>query len=76
MKQKLLFIKMAWNVLFTQKDKGWIFFKLNEEQQLAFLRNEPVDFTVRYMGVDERAVEKIVKRMEKPNEDIGSNNPE
>ncbi len=64
MKEKLLFIKMVWNVL-RNKESGWMFFKMTEQQQLDFLNEEKdVDITFRYIGMDKRVVSKIIKRIE------------
>ena len=64
MKQKLLFIKMVWMVL-RNKETGWMFFKMNDQQQLDFLNDvQDVDITFRYIGMDKRVVSKIVKRLE------------
>ena len=64
MKQKLLFIKMVWMVL-RNKETGWMFFKMNDQQQLDFLNDvQDVDITFRYIGMDKRVVSKIAKRLE------------
>jgi hypothetical protein len=64
MKQKLLFIKMIWDVL-RNKETGWMFFQMTERQQLDFLNNKKdVDINFRYVGMDKRVVLKIIKRIE------------
>lgn len=66
MKAKLLFIKMVWNVL-RNKETGWMFFQMTEQQQKDFLNNtEDVDITFRYVGMDKRVVEKVVNRLIEP----------
>lgn len=63
MKQKLVFLKMLWRVL-RNKEQGWIWFKLNEQEQKNFLTNkEPTEITVRFIGVDKRVIEKIIETM-------------
>lgn len=63
MKQKFMFIKMLWMML-RNKENGWIFFRMTEEQQKDFLGDKKdVDITFRYVGVDKRVVEKITKRL-------------
>jgi hypothetical protein len=64
MKQKFLFIKMLWMVI-RNKENGWMFFRMTEQQQKDFLNNvQDVDITVRYIGLDKKVVEKIVHRLE------------
>lgn len=63
MKQKLLFIKMLWMVL-RNKENGWMFFRMTDEQQKDFLNEEKdIDITFRYVGMDKRVIEKIVQRL-------------
>lgn len=63
MKQKLLFIKMVWMVL-RNKQNGWMFFRMTDEQQKDFLNDEKdIDITFRYVGMDKRVIEKIVERL-------------
>lgn len=64
LKTKILFIKMCWKVL-TNTEQGWIFFRLSEKQQQAFLNGNNVnEITFRYLGVDKRVIEILVKRFE------------
>jgi hypothetical protein len=64
MKQKFLFIKMLWMVI-RNKENGWMFFRMTEQQQKAFLNDvQDVDITFRYIGMDKKVVEKIVNRLE------------
>ena len=64
MKTKWLFIKMCWKVL-TNKEQGWIFFKLNEQQQKSLINGGNTTYTkFRYLGVDKKVVELLVKRFE------------
>lgn len=64
LKIKLLFIKMCWKVL-TNTEHGWIFFRLTEKQQQAFLNGNNVDeITFRYLGVNKSVIEILVKRFE------------
>jgi hypothetical protein len=64
MKQKFLFIKMLWMVI-RNKENGWMFFRLTEQQQKDFLNDvQDVDITFRYIGMDKKVVEKIVHRLE------------
>lgn len=64
LKTRFLFLRMIWRVL-TNKEDGWIFFKMDDKQQISFLKNDKtVIVNIRYMGVDKRVVEKIVERME------------
>lgn len=66
MKEKLLFIKMLWSIL-QNKQSGYVFFKMTEEQQCDFKNNKKaIDIDVRYIGVDSEVVSKIVSRLEKP----------
>ena len=63
MKQKILFIKLIWNVL-TNKESGWLFFKMTNQQQLDFLNNtKDVDINLRYVGFDKRVITKIMDRL-------------
>lgn len=62
--QKVLFIKMIWSVI-RGKQKGFIFFRLTDEQQKQFIDNSTsININIRFLGVDERVVKKIVKRLE------------
>ena len=64
MKQKILFMKLLWSVL-RNKESGYVFFKITPEQQMIFLNNSgELDIKVRYIGVDDRVVEKLIKRIE------------
>ena len=66
MKQKFLFIKMLWMVL-RNKESGWMFFRITEQQQEEFLNNKnDIDITFRYVGMDKRVVEKVVNRLIEP----------
>lgn len=66
MKQKFLFIKMLWMVL-RNKENGWIFFRMTEQQQKDFLNDvEDVNIRFRYVGMDKRVVEKVVNRLGEP----------
>jgi hypothetical protein len=66
MRQKFLFIKMVWMVL-RNKESGWIFFRMTEQQQKDFLNDvEDVDIRFRYVGMDKRVVEKVVNRLVEP----------
>ena len=50
------------------KEQGWIFFRLTDSQQKQLINNETTDeITFRHVGVDIRAVDKIVKRLENGN---------
>ena len=63
MKQKLLFIRMAWKVV-NNKENGWIFFKMSNQQQLDFLNNtNDVNINLRYVGMDSRVISKLVDRL-------------
>lgn len=56
---------MIWKVL-TNKEQGWIFFKMDEREQESFLNNDKtVIVNIRYLGVDKRVIDKIVDRIEK-----------
>ena len=62
---RLRFIKMMWYVA-TGKAGNWLFFRMTDEQQKDFLNDtNDVQIDVRYMGIDKRVVEKIIKRIEK-----------
>lgn len=62
--QKILFIKMIWSIM-RGKQKGYIFFRLTDEQQKEFINNsKSIDISIRFLGVDEKVVEKIVQRLE------------
>lgn len=64
MKEKLLFIKVLWSVL-RNKESGWVFFKMNDQQQFDFKNNiKSVDIDVRYIGVDHEVVSKISSRLQ------------
>jgi hypothetical protein len=64
MKQKILFIRMLWSVL-RNKQSGWIFLRMGYEVQKDFLNNtKDVEVAIRYIGVDKRVIEKIVKRLQ------------
>jgi hypothetical protein len=64
MRQKFLFIKMLWSVI-SGKQKGWVFLKITDQQQIDFLNNEKnVELIIRYLGVDDKVIKKIVKRLE------------
>jgi len=66
MRQKFLFIKMVWMVL-RNKESGWIFFRMTEQQQKDFLNDvEDVNIRFRYVGMDKRVVEKVVNRLVEP----------
>ena len=66
MRQKFLFIKMLWMVL-RNKESGWIFFRMTEQQQKDFLNDvQDVDIRFRYVGMDKRVVEKVVNRLVEP----------
>jgi hypothetical protein len=63
MKQKLLFIRMAWKAV-NNKENGWIFFKMSQQQQLDFLNNtNDVNINFRYVGMDSRVISKLVDRL-------------
>jgi hypothetical protein len=64
MKTKFLFIRMCWSVFFNQQP-GWIFFRLTEKQQDDFLNSKDtdIDISIRYLGVDQRIIEKLAKRL-------------
>ncbi len=64
MRTKFLFIKLLWGVMFN-KQQGWIFFRLTEQQQDDFLNSidKELDIPIRYLGVDKRIIEKLVKRL-------------
>lgn len=63
MKQKLLFIRMAWKVM-NNKENGWVFFNMTNQQQLDFLNNtNNVNINFRYVGMDSRVISKIVDRL-------------
>jgi hypothetical protein len=55
---------MCWSVFFN-KQPGWIFFRLTEKQQDDFLnsRDRDIDISIRYLGVDQRIIEKLAKRL-------------
>lgn len=66
MRQKFLFIRMVWMVL-RNKENGWIFFRMTEQQQKDFLNDvEDVNIRFRYVGMDKRVVEKVVNRLVEP----------
>ena len=66
MKTKIKFLKMIWRVL-RNKEQGWIFFKLSDEDQKTFLENTgDIDVKIQYLGVDIRVVKKVAKRLETP----------
>lgn len=66
MRQKFLFIKMLWMVL-RNKESGWIFFRMTEQQQKDFLNDvQDVNIRFRYVGMDKRVVEKVVNRLVEP----------
>jgi hypothetical protein len=65
MKQKLLFIRILWKVI-RNKERGWVFFKMTDQQQMDFLNGgKDIDIMIMHMGVDKRVVTKIVERLEK-----------
>lgn len=65
MKEKILFVKMMWNVL-RNKQSGWIFFRMTDQQQLDFKNNtKPVEIDIRYTGVDSEVIAKIAYRLQK-----------
>jgi hypothetical protein len=55
---------MCWSVFFNQQP-GWIFFRLTEKQQDDFLNSKDtdIDISIRYLGVDQRIIEKLAKRL-------------
>tara|TARA_R110000737_G_scaffold68596_5_gene96773 strand:+ start:1076 stop:1276 length:201 start_codon:yes stop_codon:yes gene_type:complete len=64
MKQKIKLLKMAWQLI-KGNHEGWVFFRMNSEQQVDFLSNKKaVDIKISYVGVDKRVAEKIAKRIE------------
>jgi hypothetical protein len=55
---------MLWMVI-RNKENGWMFFRMTEQQQKDFLNDvQDVDITFRYIGMDKKVVEKIVNRLE------------
>ena len=68
MKQKIKLFVMLWKAINGSKD-GWIFFQLNKTQQENLITNNgDVDITIRYVGIDKRVAEKVVRRIVKPSE--------
>jgi hypothetical protein len=62
--QKILFIKMIWSIM-RGKQKGFIFFRLTDDQQKDFINNsKSININIRFLGVDERVVKKIAQRLE------------
>lgn len=61
MRNKLTFI---WKILIS-KENGWIFFQMTEKDQLDYLNGsgEP-EITIRGIGVDNRVLNSIGKRIE------------
>lgn len=56
---------MLWRVI-NNKEEGWMFFNLNDEQQKKIINNELTDTIVfRYTELDQRVVQKIIKRIER-----------
>ena len=51
-------------MVLRNKESGWMFFKMTEQQQLDFLNDvHDVDINFRYIGIDKRVVSKIAKRL-------------
>lgn len=62
---RLKFIKLMWYVA-TGKAGNWVFFRMSDQEQLDFLNDSrDIQIDIRYMGVDKKVVEKIIKRIEK-----------
>jgi uncharacterized protein (UPF0335 family) len=52
-------------MVIRNKENGWMFFRMTEQQQKDFLNDvQDVDITFRYVGMDKKVVEKIVNRLE------------
>ena len=67
MRQKIRFLKMVWRVLITKKEQGWIFFKINSNDQEKFLNNQgDIEININYLCVDERVIKKLHERIENP----------
>jgi hypothetical protein len=64
MKTKILFLKMMWRVI-TNKEQGWIFFKVGSYEQQEFINNgNPINIDIRYLGVDNRVINIFKDRIE------------
>jgi uncharacterized protein (UPF0335 family) len=52
-------------MVIRNKEDGWVFFRMTEQQQKDFLNDvQDVDIRFRYVGMDKKVVEKIVNRLE------------
>ena len=66
MKEKILFLRMVWRVL-TEKENGWVFFRLSEEQQETLkYGGYTFEKNIRYFGVDREVIELLAERLETP----------
>ena len=64
MKQKILLLKMAWQLI-KGNHVGWVFFRMDNTQQAEFLKNEKeVDIKISYVGLDKRVALEIARRIE------------
>ena len=54
-------------MVLRNKENGWMFFRMTEQQQKDFLNDvEDVNIRFRYVGMDKRVVEKVVNRLVEP----------
>ena len=68
MKQKILLLKMAWQLI-KGNHVGWVFFRMNNTQQSDFLENKKeVDIKINYVGLDKRVAVEIARRFENPSD--------
>tara|TARA_R110000772_G_scaffold108817_1_gene211936 strand:- start:994 stop:1200 length:207 start_codon:yes stop_codon:yes gene_type:complete len=64
MKQKILLLKMAWQLM-KGNHAGWVFFTMDNTQQVEFLKNEKeVDIKISYVGLDKRIALEVARRIE------------
>lgn len=64
MREKIKLFRMLWKVI-RKKEKGWVFFRLNLEQQKELLNDRVAELDIEYVNVDKRVVERLANKLAK-----------